>query len=390
MAITDRMAVRLGEEILGPLLLVMAEWVEAQARATGVERLYYLGRDGWLFHHAHRLVGMGSAIPRTDLLASRRCYGMAAIEDLDDEDYRWFGTGRPRRAVHTWFDRCQVPCRPAACREQGVTPETLLDLRCPRQNRILHRLFLAHADAFRTQAAAERAALQLYLRAHGLHDPGTIGLVDVGWRGTAQRNLVKILGIPGERIHGFYWGTHRRDPTAHGLWFGGEVSTTDPRCSPASVFLMDCLFAGEAPTLIRFIQTGTAVTPVQVRMADDAILADIMRPVQTAAMAWLERTGRGDLDRLLPQVSNRVSRLLLSPTTEEITWLQTIPYRQGMGDDPAREALIVLPRPRHRWCPFAWRRAWRASRWQLGLAALAPLPYRWALRGWARCRRQGD
>jgi len=60
-------------------------------------------------------------------------------------------------------------------------------------------------DALLAHVAAERALLADYLAESGVRDgPEPVGLVDIGWRGTIQDNLARLL--PHRPLHGYYLG----------------------------------------------------------------------------------------------------------------------------------------------------------------------------------------
>jgi len=377
----DAVARRLGAEVLGPLLGAMAGWVQERARERGVDRLYFLGRDGWLFHRAMETLGLPAEPPGKDLLSSRRCWGLAAVRAFDQDGYRWFGTGLQRRAVREWFERCDIVYDPEACRPGEVEPDTVFDLSDPVQNDRFRAVVFAHAPAIEARARKERAALLAYLRAEGVDAPGTVGLVDVGWRGTAQVNLASILQWPPERIVGFYWGVHRADPQFEGLWYAGVQPGADLRTRPAAVFLMDCLFARPEPTLLRFeLDEGGQAVPVTVHPEADVAIHAAMAPAQAAALAWLRDAGIGGWRERAAAASRGLAALLDRPCRAEVRFLRSLPYRQGQGADAALEPLAAAPAGWRAFLPSAWRRPFHEARWPEGLAAMAPAPLRWWLR----------
>jgi hypothetical protein len=197
----------IGYTVLGPVALAFAAWLGRQAEADGVERLYFLSREGAILKRVydrwHEVTGEG--VPSVYLVLSRRSVTVPMIEGLED--------------IHKLAEARFFPNDPAMfLRERyGLTLDTgqwdeidrrglwkrgkLLEI---RGNNIEHiKPLLNHLQpVIMERVATERPALMAYLASMGLAE-ATLrsAVVDVGYSGTIQARLIRLLGRP---VDGYY------------------------------------------------------------------------------------------------------------------------------------------------------------------------------------------
>jgi FMN phosphatase YigB (HAD superfamily) len=208
-----------GTTVAGPLFYGFVRWVLAEAERRGVERLYFLARDGQIFWRVAKEIQRVTPgrVECRYLYASRLVFA-GSTELSAPGALRWLAA--PTGHFHSlrqalWqlgldgsHGRIDLPAAFSA-----LEPDANLS-RADRQ-RLADWLLEPQRRAV-LEAAMERRSAQAraYLEANGLRAGEPIGLVDAGWLGSIQRNLERILGRPGKPapLTGFYLGLMPPEP----------------------------------------------------------------------------------------------------------------------------------------------------------------------------------
>ncbi len=205
--------------------------------------------------------------------------------------------------------------------------------------------------AFRTHRDRARSLLLDHLRQRGLLDGARrVGLVDIGWFGSIQDHLQRVLAAlrdPPE-LHGLYLGllSPRPDPRRRG--FLADIRRRD--WIEQVVFANGALFeiftsipCGAITGYRRCDRRGGRVRP---RLEPDPA-ARAMHPlaarVRHALFAWVERfAGRApllgvDAAALRLAALDRLRRFVLYPTRDEARWFASLTHGESFGQlGPAR------------------------------------------------------
>ena len=221
-----------GYNVFAPLFAGFIQGIVEHCLRTGLKRIYFFSREGWLFEQIWNEVApriyAGAALPAVSYLyVSRMALAPAscAYAGLDREhaDIVFLPAGnRDFRDVCRVFGLEAEPFIPFLA-QYDLNQETVLS---PAHegflmaNRIRFNELLEESEAFqcevRRQTAAANAALQLYLEEQGVFEQPDIALVDIGWLGTIQRFLHRAIA-------------HRTDaPRCHGLLFGASRGIAYP------------------------------------------------------------------------------------------------------------------------------------------------------------------
>ena len=200
--------------VAGPLISFFVRWCAQQAAERGIRRLYFMARDGQIMH---RVAGATVArelrgLERRYLQVSRQALLLPAIDAEDlDPDMEWI------------LARTHLLTPRIALRRVDIKPEEIGStlaahgMHAPAWDTHMGR---RERDALRTVLAGDARPLLLeratrareltlhYLRQEGLFDRTAFALVDVGWNGTLQRSIGRLLAAAGHDIPtiGFYLG----------------------------------------------------------------------------------------------------------------------------------------------------------------------------------------
>jgi len=206
--------------VVAPTLVGYTLWVLRRARELGLQRLYFVSRDGQiLLRIAQRLAPrLGISCQLSYLYGSRQAWHLSAVTDLGPEQMAWIMDGTDFLSITSLLAR--VGLTPAEVREH-LLALGLAELDWGRnlddpQRQAVRRLFaLAPVRALiADRAAALRGRLLHYLDQEDVLGAAAYGIVDLGWHGRLQDSLARVVaGAGGVTPHGFYFGLHRHAAT---------------------------------------------------------------------------------------------------------------------------------------------------------------------------------
>ncbi|NEX23376.1 hypothetical protein G3480_24300 [Thiorhodococcus mannitoliphagus] len=215
MGSTQRATFELGLRA-APLFFGYALFIAEQSLTDCVGRLFFFTREGELFHRVFARVfpgerlGHGSPPPAYILEVSRLATFSASLRSLSIKEMMRLWSLYSSQSMFALARSLGV--EPAAleiaCARHGIALEE--GIIHPWQDERVKELF--SDDEFKgiltDKIKADRSAALAYLESRGMVDDGSsIGIVDIGWRGTIQDNLALIF--PCNRFVGYYLGLQR-------------------------------------------------------------------------------------------------------------------------------------------------------------------------------------
>ncbi|TFI55183.1 hypothetical protein BLD44_005480 [Mastigocladus laminosus UU774] len=209
---------------VGPILFSFVYWCLVEAQKTGLQRLYFVARDGQILHKIAQVIcqNWGFAIECRYLYGSRQAWHMPAIQEIGEDELDWIlvATDSVDRflSIRSLCDRVNIsPEQIKDVLNQYGFPAEKWDLNLQQHERDLMQniftekevteLIIATAASYRDKAIG-------YFRQEGIGDGVPFGFVDIGWSGRTQRSLSKLLNIAGiypeSGIYGFYFALQER------------------------------------------------------------------------------------------------------------------------------------------------------------------------------------
>jgi FMN phosphatase YigB (HAD superfamily) len=198
----SRAAEQFGYGVLGPLTLGFVNWLTRSARDRAVDRLLFTARDGQLAFDVFNRIRpfLPADVPPADyfMLSRRVALGMLQHDGAHIADI--FAAGDFSGTVADLLDarigfRLPEPAGVALGREVVTLPadtDWLVDALQP------------FVPAITEHGIRERLAFLTYLRHLGIGADEHLGLVDLGYSGTAQKALAALID---NRVTGFYYVT---------------------------------------------------------------------------------------------------------------------------------------------------------------------------------------
>ncbi|MGG5809872.1 HAD family hydrolase [Falsiroseomonas sp. CW058] len=331
-----------GAVVVGSFL----RWVESRVQQLGIERVVFCARDGWLVKRAWEEAGCGARtrIPATYLHVSRRTLNLAEAA-MPTPDGRLAEGAldtlcHARAPVGRLLSRAGLMGCAALVEEAGAEfggLDTVVPWQdWPRLREVLRR----HDRAILAALAPMRQAVVGYLAQEGM-DGRRQAIVDIGWHGTLQAAIARLLRDGGTepRLTGLYYGlwpaAQRRRPVAGWMegCFGNDFLSFDEQPGLVNaVALLENLHLADDGTTTGYRQEDGRWRPVlQDSRVERAQQAALIQPFQDATVAALReifatgRSGTLTLAELTREAGlAAISRVALSPTETELAVLGRI------------------------------------------------------------------
>lgn len=342
----------MGYAVVGPLLVAFCQWLHETARAHGIERLYFLAREGQLMQAVFAALYPDDALTANAryLVLSRRAISVAMIESIDDIEAIARAQYAPNALETLLYRRFGLrlnEARIAALRREGHWPRarnvTIADGNIDAIRPALHAL----APEILARARAERAPMLAYLHEIGLagDDTRPAALVDVGYSGSIQDRLCTLLARP---VHGLYMLTRdgaaqvrdRHAVKLHGCYAENLRAPSDHPLNLYNV-PMEMLMGSDDAQIRHYVQDadGRCVPNFQELSAQEQESAPLRQQLRAGALAFAH-DWRALLERGLAQRLHRRDAVAfftqfwekLSPHERaEIATIATDDYYCGMG-----------------------------------------------------------
>ncbi len=339
--------------VIAPLLVGYVLWILRRAQQLCLKRLCFVSRDGQiLFGIARRLAKtLNVGCNLRYIYGSRQSWNLPAITRIDQEQLAWIWdlTGFP--TVRNVLSR--VCIKPEEIQESlnslGIT-EKMWSAHLPGKeisaicdlllkDGRLHELILQ-------KASQKRAVILKYLNQEGLLDTVDWGMVDVGWLGSLQDSLERILTAEGKNLpYGFYFGL-RKNPLGNRLdrreayFFDERLGLGYSEIFPRYGLLkwMEAFCSADHGTVMDFEEKEKEVRPVLKENGNQPLrewgLSAIQKTVYCFAENLLLDSSLINVDA---DVRNATAEALkafcLKPSFQEVKAFADFPVEIGLGKD---------------------------------------------------------
>lgn len=235
--VKDRVIFETTIDVAGPLIIAYTAWCLRQAVERGIDRLYFLSRDGEILHQIAERLNEGSEHPveLRYLYVSRQSLLLPALSESLEEELAWILAPTAVLTVRIALRRVEIAPEAVADElAQAGFPPNLWDLNLTdAQRKTLGQCLLTPGLRKRLIQQGERARQNAiaYLEQNGLMSDHSFAIVDIGWRGTLQKCISRLLDSAGQTapVTGFYFGllgTKRHKPEDELVSFFFDTSDT--------------------------------------------------------------------------------------------------------------------------------------------------------------------
>jgi len=283
--------------LYGPMLFDFASWVLRQAKADGVEHLFFLARDGQIVKKACDLLIETLAHPpkSTYLYASRRGINVPAMLQLDDVLALLSVNFAPMTLgalleQRFGIERDQVA--PMIYQQHGFAdPDQVVRFKDDQEKL---RIFISDiAPMILENAAEERYALLAYFEQQGLFQrEQKKAVVDIGHNGTMQQSLCRLADD--DVLAGYYFATYDGIKVLHdkGLVARGYAADAiDPRNKNhpymKHILMFELLFLNDQGSFVRMFQRDGQFEPKLLPTDGEESRMAMIRQVHEGALAFV-------------------------------------------------------------------------------------------------------
>ena len=238
--------------LISPIITFYALWLLREARKRGLQRLYFVARDGYLVKKvADALIqALGLRLESRYLYGSRQAWHLPAITDFSADSLSWLFEktrtltlrivlGRLQTAPEDMSENLTSLGWPSSKWDRHLDDESLNQL---REDLLGSTAFRGYVEKL---VESKRETTVRYLEQEGLFDPAPWAIVDLGWHGRLQQSLEKLLAAKRPTTtFGLYFGLYSDSPALAKLQTASYLdwdlrSPPESKDIPSLVFLME-------------------------------------------------------------------------------------------------------------------------------------------------------
>lgn len=196
---------KIGYALFGPVLYGVTAWLAQEAKAHQIEKILFFARDGYLFQKAYE--NMDGGVSSTYFLVSRNSMLLPFLATKPSYDlfYLTVIQGFPSRfSLRSFFAKLQIPWneeRLSFLSAYGYTEESIFQPCELEHDTCFQQMYRNILEEFSAEIQSAAQSFRAYCAECGLQEGKQIAVFDIGWRGTIQFMLERILEIS---LHGYY------------------------------------------------------------------------------------------------------------------------------------------------------------------------------------------
>lgn len=345
---------RFGYAVAGPLLSGFAQWLHGKFVADGIDRAYFLLRDGEIILDVYRALLGSQSGPETSLLeSSRRAFllpALASNRQSITQQLMACENARPAREFIERFGLRSADFR-GIFRTVGLQIDEVVR---PNDSVTMRKIFtlFQHPEILKAMLArstVERGLLMQYLKQERVLDPGRVALVDIGWNGTIQKALMGATSVENVSVdvHGYYLGTHpaiNADlDTSRATGFLFDVGAPAERYRPVMQLaqLVEFICSTARGSLRGFAREKSGVVPVHAAVDHSVAQRANIAHLHSGAIAYAtalasEQRVFGTQPISAGAALRNLARIITAPTREEARHIGDIRHGEGLGADRVR------------------------------------------------------
>lgn len=225
---------RSGYECMGPLLYGFAVWLYHNLLSENIKDVFFLSRDGYILKKAFDKINPDKSIRSTYFYASRRALRVPMLaRELSYQEYiernYWPQVITMGYFLHTLGIEENEK---EICKNQDIPYHYSISRDDILNDDIFLQAYKKLKNIVKVNAISECENLVHYIRQENMN--GKFAIIDIGWHGNMQYNLLKIfreiIGDSGVDIKGYYVGiskvkNHKDEISMKGYCFDGDLNS---------------------------------------------------------------------------------------------------------------------------------------------------------------------
>ena len=208
--VQKKTAYEFGNRYLGPFLTAFACWLEDNVQADKISRLFFLSRDGYMMKKAYEGIFPYCNVECRYVYFSRKSLIRAAMYSCKDyKDFVELFNGRSRMSAQELLSYMNLSddAKEAILRDHHLDLDKDINVAALSGNDEIRSIFEQYCDEIHQNAAIQFDLVEKYLLQE--HMSGRVAVVDIGWHGSMQLYLEKIVRMSDKisaEISGYYVG----------------------------------------------------------------------------------------------------------------------------------------------------------------------------------------
>ena len=402
----------LGYSFIGMLYLGFSTWLLQEAKQAGLNRLFFLARDGFVVKRVTDLLlsYQSNCLETSYLFSSRRAVVFPSVTMLDAHSIDVILKDTERFRVHEVLERFDIKWIELdhLAHKHRLSGSDYIS-KGDNYNKfraLLHEL----EDVLLKKSFAERNTLVQYLSEQGVFDC-RVGLVDIGWHGSTQFALTRIARQ--EKIDfnpiGFYLGTYaeasKYDFNASSLRaylfnFGKPVENV--KLARGSIEIFELMFSAPHPGVVRFKKAieGKIQPVLEHNTSAERKRIRITNVIQRGAIDFVKDyiayCGENGRIPISPETAvSGIAQIIFHPRPTDLEHLGDVCHSNSMSisgtychlaKPPSKAAILRSP--------LDLRRGYQECFWRIGYKARLEWPLKalllilnFGIRGYGLCRK---
>jgi predicted HAD superfamily hydrolase len=310
--------------VVAPVLTAYVAWVLQDARRRGIERLYFVSRDGQILQLIASVLRRDGDPECRYLYGSRQAWFLPSVRDLDDESLKWAWMKGMSRSGHDILRRLEINEEPilSILAHQEFDKESLARQLDNNEFERIKALIRTEpiASILLKKAESRRMLLLEYLKQEGCFDGARWALVDIGWVLNCQQALNQVFinsNFP-HAVTGYYFGiSHDHVPLtqvgvaypfiAHANSnFYGHIKADWLFKKSTRVIIEHLFVIADHKSVCGYHREAQHIAPLYVSEIGKELRMDFAKVIHSTVRAYVEILARTDtLDALTPDFRKR-------------------------------------------------------------------------------------
>lgn len=368
----------------GIIYFGLTRWLTSQVIHQEIEHIFFLARDGYIMHKVYNLINQGVKTPVSKYMyASRRAINIPTIDNgIDEYSIKVLCHFVPNLSVVNYLDRVDIEAekhiekiKEVGFSDQNHTIETDSD------KDKLAKLFYLLVDDVCSNAAIERENLLTYLDQIGFMGTKKVAIVDIGWQGTIQNSLNKLMLLENKEIdiNGYYLGTFqtamkfaKKGFPMSGYMCNFSKPKKNHQVLSKGVHMFEFIFSAPHGSVIKFDKKNNKAEPVFEPNDFSNGKLDTINEFQKGAMDFITDFMATERDyktmNIAPETAIKpISRLLNSPTYSESVNFGNLKHSEYVGANSHESYFAKTSDPLKMFInPIKFKQAYSKSLWKAG------------------------
>lgn len=200
-------------DVVAPLFVPFVAGVLEDAHKRGINRIYFLARDAYIFLQIAKAFGRSYPdIKFSYLYGSRRTFYLAGLENGSREEFRRIMGGSNGRTPRQMMKRLNLNVHILdSSLNASAIDQKFYDKKLTAESSEQFLDLLTNESSLPKilrEAAQQKATARQYLKQEGMLDENArVAIVDLGWTRTCQKSINSILGTT--EVFGYYFGVFK-------------------------------------------------------------------------------------------------------------------------------------------------------------------------------------